>query len=71
MDIQRKEEINMKNKSAIGFIAVLILIVGISGCVDDTQNAMDTGNQTLQQNTSRNNATNTTDVKISSDDVKN
>lgn len=71
MDIQRKGEINMKNKSAIGLIAVLILIVGVSGCVDDTQNATNTGNQTLQQNTSGNNATNNTDVKISSEEAKN
>jgi len=61
----------MKNKSAMGFIAVLILIVGVSGRVDDTQNATNTENQTLQQNTSGNNNTNATNGKIFSEEAKN
>ena len=61
----------MKNKSVIGFITILILIVGVSGCVDDTQNATNTGNQTLQQYTSGNNNSSAANVKISSEDAKN
>jgi uncharacterized membrane protein YkoI len=58
----------MKNKSVICFIATLVLIVGVSGCVDDTQNATNTGNQTLQQNTSGN--TSAANVKISPEEAK-
>jgi uncharacterized membrane protein YkoI len=61
----------MKNKSVMCFIAILVLIVGISGCVDDTQTTNDTGNQTLQQNTSGNNSANAANVKISSEEAKN
>lgn len=58
----------MKNRSAIVFIAIFVLIVGVSGCVEDTQNA--TNGQTLQQNTSDNNAA-SANVKISSEEAKN
>lgn len=61
----------MKIKSVICFIAILVLIVGISGCVNDTQNTTKTGNQTIQQNTSANNNTNATNVKISPEEAKN
>lgn len=61
----------MKNKSVICFIAILVMIVGVSGCVDDTQNATNTGNQTLQQNSSGNNNASAANVKISSEEAKN
>lgn len=61
----------MKIKSVISFIAILVLIVGISGCVDDTQNATNNGNQTLQQNTSGDNNTSAANVKISPEEAKN
>jgi len=59
----------MKNGSIIGFIAIIVLIVGVSGCAYNTQNATDTGNQTLQQNTSDNSTT--ANVKISPEEAKN
>ena len=61
----------MKNTSIISFIAILVLIVGVSGCVDDTQNATNNENQTLQQNTSGNNTIGAVNVKITAQDAKN
>ena len=57
------------NKSIIGFITILILIVGISGCVYDTQNTTNTENQTLQQTSGNSNAS-TADVKISPEEAQ-
>jgi uncharacterized membrane protein YkoI len=60
----------MENKSVISFITILVLIVGVSGCVDDTQNTTNTGNQ-IQQNTSGNSNVSAANVKISSEEAKN
>lgn len=53
----------MKNKSVISMIAILVFIVGISGCIDDNQNT--NTNKTVQNNTTQNT------TKVSSDDAKN
>lgn len=42
----------MKNKSVISMIAILVFIVGISGCIDDNQNT--NTNKTVQNNTTQN-----------------
>ncbi|MGB9937598.1 MAG: PepSY domain-containing protein [Methanobacterium sp.] len=60
----------MKNKSVLGLIAILVLIVGVSGCVEDTQTT-NTTNQTMQQNSSANSNTTAANVKISSNEAKN
>jgi uncharacterized membrane protein YkoI len=60
----------MENKSVISFITILVLIVGVSGCFDDTQNTTNTGNQ-IQQNTSGNSNVSAANVKISSEEAKN
>ncbi|WP_414469543.1 PepSY domain-containing protein [Methanobacterium sp. ACI-7] len=61
----------MKNKSVLSFIAILVLIVGISGCVEDNPNTTNTSNQTVQQNSSANNNVSAVNVKISSEEAKN
>ncbi|MGF7117916.1 PepSY domain-containing protein [Methanobacterium oryzae] len=58
----------MKNKSVISLIAILVLIVSISGCVDNNQNTNNTNNNT--QNTTQYNINQNT-TKISSDEAKN
>ncbi len=54
------------NKSVISLIAILVLLVSISGCISDNQTTNNTSNQTVQQNTSQN-----YNVKISSTEAKN
>lgn len=61
----------MEKRSIISFIIILIAIVMVSGCAEDTSNINDTGNQSLQQNSSLNNNVNTANVKISPDEAKN
>lgn len=63
----------MKNKSAIGLIAVLVVLVSISGCVtnDQTNNTTSTGNQTVQQNTTGNTTSNSTGTNVSAEEAKN
>lgn len=53
----------MKNKSVISMIAILVFIVGISGCIDDNQNT--NTNKTVQNNTTQNT------TKVSSAEAKN
>jgi uncharacterized membrane protein YkoI len=60
----------MQNKSLIIFIMSIVLIVGVSGCIDNTQNATNNDNQTIQ-NTSSNDNTSTANVKITPDEAKN
>lgn len=55
----------MKNKSVISLIAILVLIVGISGCIDNNQNTNNTTQNTTQNNTTQNT------TKISSAEAKN
>lgn len=55
----------MKNKSVIGLIAILVMLVGISGCIDNTE-TNNTSNQTVQQNTTQN----ATNGIISSEEAK-
>jgi uncharacterized membrane protein YkoI len=55
----------MKNKSVFSLIAILVLIVGISGCVDNNQNTNNTVQNTTQNNTTQNT------TKISSAEAKN
>ncbi len=59
----------MKNKSVIGLIAVLVILVSISGCTtsEQTNNTTSTGNQTVQQNTTGN----TAGTNISAEEAKN
>ncbi len=58
----------MKYKSAIGVIAVLILIVGTSGCTDN-QNSNNSTYQVSQQNNTTNNIQTPT-AKISPEEAK-
>lgn len=51
----------MENKSVISLIAILVLVIGISGCTDN----QNTNNQTPQQNTSINDTKNNTKIAIS------
>ncbi len=60
----------MKNKSLISFVAIIVLIVGISGCVEDTQSSTNDNNQTMQ-NSSGNSNSSAADVKITSQEAKN
>lgn len=55
----------MKKESFIVFIILTILTVSISGCVDDTDNSVNS-NQTLQKDNSS-----AANVKITSDEAKN
>lgn len=59
----------MKNKSVISLLAIIILLVGISGCID-TQNTNSTNYQTSGQNTTVNDTQNTTAAKISAEEAK-
>jgi len=43
----------MKKISIIGLLTILVLVIGISGCVGNTQ-TNNTSNQTVQQNTTQN-----------------
>ncbi len=63
----------MKNKSVMGMIAVLVILVSISGCVtnDQTSNTSSTGNQTVQQNKTVNSTSNSTGAAISAEEAKN
>lgn len=57
----------MKNKSVISLITILVLIVGISGCIGDNQN---TNTNNTMQNTTGNNTTQN-NTNISSAEAKN
>jgi uncharacterized membrane protein YkoI len=59
----------MKNKSVIGLIAVLIVLVSISGCITNDQTS-NTDNQTVQQNTTGNTTSNSADTNVSAADAK-
>ena len=62
----------MKNESVIGLIAVLVILVSISGCVTNEQTSNTTkGNQTVQQNTTGNTTSNSTGANISAEEAKN
>jgi len=63
----------MKNKPIIGLIAVLVVITGISGCVNNNQtnNTTNTSNQTVQQNTTGNNTYNSTGTNVTAEEAKN
>ncbi len=64
--------IKMKNESVIGLIAVLVILVSISGCVTNEQTSnTTTGNQTVQQNTTGNTTFNSTGANISAEEAKN
>lgn len=61
----------MKNKSVMGLIAVLVILVGISGCVTNSQNNTTTVNQTVQQNTTDNVTYNSSGANVSAEEAKN
>jgi uncharacterized membrane protein YkoI len=69
--ITGKGKIKMKNKSVIGLIAVLIVLVSISGCItNDQTNNTNTDNQTVQQDTTGNTTSNSTGANVSAADAK-
>ena len=55
----------MKNESVIGLMAVLVILVSISGCTTNEQ-SNSTGNQTVQQNA----AGNSTGTNVSAQEAK-
>jgi len=59
----------MKNKSVISLIAVLIVLVSISGCITNDQTS-NTDNQTVQQNTTGNTTSNSAGTNVSAADAK-
>jgi uncharacterized membrane protein YkoI len=63
----------MENKSVIGLMAVLIIIIGISGCLtnNQTNNTTNTSNQTVQQNTTGNTTSYSTGANVSAETAKN
>ncbi len=60
----------MKNKSVISIAILVLIILGISGCIDNNQNATNTSYQTSNQNTGTNNTQNSTSVAISPAEAK-
>ncbi|MGZ7048298.1 MAG: PepSY domain-containing protein [Methanobacterium sp.] len=60
----------MKNKSFVSIIAIIILIVGVSGCVDNTQSVTNASNPTLDNASTTTNAS-TVNVKITPEEAKN
>jgi len=47
----------MKNKSVVGLMAILVLIIGVSGCIDNQNTTNQTSNQNISINNTQNNAT--------------
>jgi len=59
----------MKNISVISLLAIVIVLVGISGCIDNNQNTNSTNYQTSGQNIVVNDTQNTT-ANISAEEAR-
>ena len=60
----------MHNKSLIIFIATIVLIIGISGCVDNSQKVTNSSDPSLENTSSDINAS-TANVNITPEEAKN
>ncbi len=60
----------MKNKSLICFIPLIVLIIGVSGCVDNTKSVTNASNLSFDNASSSTNAS-TANVKITPQEAKN